>query len=70
MKQKKRRALCGARRFFGSGVVRLPSGRRSHQYMLNDSRDDEKASHKKIPAFRRANDTLFNVSERSASNAV
>jgi hypothetical protein len=24
------------------------------------------ASSKKIPAFRRANDTLFNVSERSA----
>jgi hypothetical protein len=35
--------------------------------MLNDSGDGEKAWDKKIPAFRRANDTLFNVSERSAS---
>ncbi|WP_134137840.1 hypothetical protein [Paraburkholderia sp. BL6665CI2N2] len=68
MKQKNGAPFAGRAVFsLGSGVGRLPSGRRSHQHMLNDSRDGEKASHKKIPAFRRANDTLFNVSERSAS---
>jgi hypothetical protein len=53
--------------FFGQQSGAVAARRRRHQYMLNDSGDGEKASGKKIPAFRRANDTPFNVSERSAN---
>jgi hypothetical protein len=53
---KKRRAPQRARRFLCSKQRRaFGNMRRAYQ-----------AAGKKIPAFRRANDTLFNVSERSA----
>jgi hypothetical protein len=53
--------------FFWQQSGAVAARRRRHQYMLNDSGDGEKASGKKIPAFRRANDTPFNVSERSTN---
>ncbi|MEZ0602324.1 hypothetical protein ACAX43_09275 [Paraburkholderia sp. IW21] len=68
MKQRKKwRAPQRARHFFQqagkafvvferlNNIRRAASGSRARQ-----------AAEKKIPAFRRANDTLFNVSERSA----
>jgi len=60
--QKKRRAPQRARRFScaASSVERLS---RSNACTM---RRASQAAGKKIPAFRRANDTPFNVSERSA----
>jgi len=54
----KRRALCGARRFH----LELNRIRAAARNQITP-----RTPRKKIPALRRANDTSFNVSERSAN---
>ncbi|MFL6640472.1 MAG: hypothetical protein ACJ8HC_18515, partial [Paraburkholderia graminis] len=57
--KKKRRALCGARRFSHLKLNRIRAAARNEA--------TPRTPRKKIPALRRANDTSFNVSERSAN---
>jgi hypothetical protein len=64
--KKKRRALCGARRFSSEAARRicLPL---SQVRAAARNQTTPRTPRKKIPALRRANDTSFNVSERSAN---
>jgi hypothetical protein len=58
--------------FFSSGnAIGQSVGRAATTHKAGaDSCPPHRLAGKKIPAFRRANDTLFNVSERSANQTV